>query len=238
MFDPYKILVSELMLQQTQVRRVIPKYHEFLTRFPDVHSLARASLGEVLIAWSGLGYNRRAKYLWQAAQIVHDRGGEFPQTLTGLVELPGVGKNTAGAIMAYAYDQPVVFIETNIRSVFIHHFFKDQTDISDKAILELVEKTLPAEHIREWYWSLMDYGTHLKQTVGNSAKRSKSYVRQSPFEDSKRQLRGRVLRLLHDGAHSHEHIIDSMHDARTESVLADLASEQLIVRTGDCYKLA
>src|SRR6266550_351214 len=123
---PYSVLVSELMLQQTQVNRVLPKFQEFMLRFPTVISLADAPLAEVLRVWSGLGYNRRAKFLHAAAQVVVEKyGGVIPATFTELVTLPGVGKNTAGAVLAYAYNQPVVFIETNIRSVFFHHFFAD-----------------------------------------------------------------------------------------------------------------
>lgn len=143
-FDPYKICVSELMLQQTQVARVWPKYEQFLRAFPTVEVLAAAGLGDVLVVWQGLGYNRRAKFLWQAAQkVVQDFGGVFPSTPQELVRLPGIAANTAGAIMAYAYNQPIAFVETNVRTVYIHHFFKGQTDIPDSAILELVERTLP-----------------------------------------------------------------------------------------------
>lgn len=131
-FDPYKILVSEIMLQQTQVPRVLPKFTEFLTKFPTGQELAEASLGEVLAAWSGLGYNRRAKFLWQAAQkVVRDFGGELPHTFEALESLPGIGKNTAGAVAAYAYNQPAIFLETNIRTIFIHHFFRDADLVPD-----------------------------------------------------------------------------------------------------------
>lgn len=145
-FDPYKILVSEVMLQQTQVIRCIPIYRKLIYRFPSVFDLAAAPLSDVLIAWSGLGYNRRAKFLHQAAQmLVRDFGGTFPHELHELVKLPGVGKNTAGAIMAYAFNAPVAFLETNIRTVFIHHFFQDKANISDLDILELVRPTLPGK---------------------------------------------------------------------------------------------
>ncbi|MEO6513688.1 MAG: A/G-specific adenine glycosylase [Candidatus Saccharimonadales bacterium] len=238
-FDPYKILVSELMLQQTQVGRVIPKYHEFLAKFPNVRTLAQASLGDVLVVWSGLGYNRRAKFLWQAAQkIQNDFAGTFPNSFEQLVTLPGVGKNTAGAILAYAYNQPIVFIETNIRSVYIHHFFNDQTDISDKAIAEIVELTLPKENAREWYWSLMDYGTHLKQTVGNTARASKGYKKQSAFHGSQRQIRGAVIRCLGQGPKSETALLEQIADDRTPQVLDELVNEQMIARQDDQYKLA
>ena len=138
-FNPYKIMVSEVMLQQTQVSRVIVKYQQFLELFPTVTDLARAELGQVLTAWQGLGYNRRAKFLWQAAQMVEaEFAGVFPQDQKELTRLPGIGINTAGAIMAYAYDQPVSFIETNIRTVFIHHFFHDQQAVPDQLIMQIV----------------------------------------------------------------------------------------------------
>lgn len=144
-FDPYKILVSEVMLQQTQVPRVIPKYEAFLRRFPTLRSLADVPLGDVLVAWQGLGYNRRAKYLWQSARVVMgDYHGIFPKDIDGLSKLPGIGRNTAGAILVYACNEPVVFIETNIRTVFIHHFFKDHRDVSDKEILEVLRDVLLA----------------------------------------------------------------------------------------------
>lgn len=238
-FDPYKVLVSELMLQQTQVPRVIPKYHEFLAKFPDVKTLAQASLGEVLVAWSGLGYNRRAKFLWQAAQKIQTEfGGIFPKMFEELVTLPGVGKNTAGAILAYAYNTPVVFLETNIRSVYIHHFFNDQTDVPDRAIAERVAQTLPKENAREWYWSLMDYGTHLKQTVGNVSRASKSYKKQSAFHGSKRQIRGLVIRELGKGPKREVELLELAVDDRTLIVLKELEAEAMIGRDGDQYKLA
>lgn len=228
-FNPYKILVSELMLQQTQVARVTPKFNEFLMKFPTVDTLAQAPLSDVLKVWSGLGYNRRAKFLWQAAQRIQDQGGGiFPTSLEALVLLPGVGPNTAGAIMAYAYNQPVVFIETNIRTVYIHHFFADQTDVPDKAIRELVAATLDHEHPREFYWALMDYGTHLKQTIGNASRHSKSYSKQSKFEGSRRQVRGQVLRTLAQGAMTTPELAADIADERLEAVLQDLLKEGLI----------
>ena len=127
---PYYVLVSELMLQQTQVDRVIPKFLAFITQFPDEKVLAGALLADVLKQWQGLGYNRRAKFLYESAKAVVVLGA-FPDDEAGLLKLPGVGKNTAGAILAYAYNQPGLFIETNIRAVYIHHFFAPQgfTDV-------------------------------------------------------------------------------------------------------------
>lgn len=236
--DPYHILVSELMLQQTQVGRVIPKYHEFLARFPDVQRLAAAPLGEVLRAWSGLGYNRRAKFLQQAAQVIVTQfGGVFPPSVAELTQLPGVGVNTAGAIVAYAFDRPVSFVETNIRTVYLHHFFHDETNVADKAILELVEQTLDAEHARDWYWALMDYGAHLKKTVGNPNQRSRSYAKQPKFEGSRRQIRGQVLRLLSNRPMTRQKLAEQISDERLADVLTELITEGLIQRYGRSLSL-
>jgi A/G-specific adenine glycosylase len=192
--DPYKILVSELMLQQTQVRRVIEKYREFLRRFSTIQSLARAPLHAILEAWQGLGYNRRALALKRLAVTVVDRyDSRIPRTIEALKSLPGVGAATAGAVCAFAFDKPVVFIETNIRSVFIHFFFRGREAVKDSEILPLVEQTLDAKRPREWYYALMDYGASLKERHPNPNRRSAHYTRQSPFEGSRRQVRGRIL---------------------------------------------
>ena len=248
-FDPYRILVSEVMLQQTQVGRVIDKYHQFLDRFPAVQVLAQASLGEVLMVWQGLGYNRRAKFLWQAAQmVVNDFGGRFPHGRQELIRLPGVGLNTAGAMLAYAYDEPVVFIETNIRSVFIHHFFAGQTDVPDKSIAELGQAALPVAlagggGARQWYWALMDYGTFIKQQHGNTARASKSYARQSPFAGSRRQVRGAVIRQLTlVGEATADDLASMVADRRLVEVLQDLVGEGMVAEAGPAgskrYRLA
>lgn len=235
-FNPYKILVSEIMLQQTQVQRVIPKYMEFLKAYPDVQSLAQASLGDVLRLWSGLGYNRRAKFLWQAAQmVVTEYDGIFPTGQAELTRLPGVGVNTAGAICAYAYKQRVVFIETNIRTVFINHFFKNRIDVHDSNLRPLLEQALKEAQAqglspREWYWALMDYGTHLKATVGNASRASKHYAKQSAFTGSKRQVRGKVLRELADSAKTMQQLSEAIGDERLPLVLEDLLREGLIVQ--------
>ncbi len=250
------------MLQQTQVTRVIPKYLEFSAQFPDVGSLASAGLGEVLTVWNGLGYNRRAKFLWQSAQrIENDFGGNFPDNTKALQKLPGVGANTSGAILVYAFNMPEVFIETNIRTVFIRHFFNGQKDISDNEILALVKKTLPDEkgkeqpetrihsapgamrktyglsHYRLWYWALMDYGSFLKQTVGNLARLSSNHSLQSKFEGSKRQVRGQVIRALIERPLSKLKLEVLVSDPRLEGVLDDLTGENLIRKSGDSYSL-
>lgn len=247
-FDPYKILVSEIMLQQTQVGRVIPKYQLFLERFPSFATLAAAPLGEVLRAWSGLGYNRRAKFLWQCAgQVVAERGGQLPLTSAELVKLPGIGPNTAGAVLAYAFNAPALFVETNIRTVFIHHFFADQTGVSDRDILAMLQTTFPTREpgatknlegvSRYWYWALMDYGTHLKQTIGNLNTLSKHYAKQSRFEGSTRQLRGQVLRLLSERPYSLSQLQSHIPDPRLSAVLGSLTAEGFIIKTARAYHL-
>jgi len=232
--DPYRILVSELMLQQTQVSRVIPKYQAFLQQFPTARSLAAASLGEVLVAWQGLGYNRRAKYLWQAAQVVVDG---FPATLEELTALPGVGKNTAGAILAYVFNRPVLFIETNIRTVYLHHFFPGEQAVSDAQVSEILAQTLDQANPRQFYWALMDYGSHLKQTRGNNIANSKHYVKQSPFAGSKRQVRGAVIRALSQHGHRLDELASTVVDQRLPEVLAELQAEGLIAQTDGVYHL-
>jgi A/G-specific adenine glycosylase len=195
--DPYKILLSELMLQQTQVARVIEKYKEFLRRFPAIETVARAPLRDVLAVWQGLGYNRRALALKRlATSIVDDYGGRIPSDIDTLKALPGVGAATAAAVCAFAFDKPDVFIETNIRSVFIHHFFHDREGVKDSDILPLVAQTLDAKRPRQWYYALMDYGVALKEQHLNPSRRSAHYTKQSPFEGSLRQVRGMILRAL------------------------------------------
>ncbi len=237
-FDPYEIMVSEIMLQQTQVPRVIIKYQEFLKTFPSLESLASAPLSKVTIAWQGLGYNRRARYLHLSSQIiVNDLKRNFPDTKEALTELPGVGPNTASAILAYAFNKPEVFIETNIRTVFIHYFFKDGQKVSDKEILRLVEKTLPKQNPREWYWALMDLGTFIKKTYGNPNVQSSSYTKQSKFEGSFRQIRGQILRLLTNDSMTQSDIVKAVNDERARQALKTLEKEGMIKKADQHFML-
>lgn len=196
-YDPYRILVSEFMLQQTQVTRVIPKHEEFLRAFPSIRALARAPLRAVLRAWSGLGYNRRALSLHALAKVVlREHGGRVPRTADALNALPGVGRSTAGAVLAFAWNIPVPFIETNIRRAFLHWFFPERRKVRDEEIQPLVEQTLDRRNPREWCWALMDYGAMLRKMVPNPNRRSAGYARQPPFAGSNRELRGKILTLL------------------------------------------
>jgi len=196
-YDPYQVLVSELMLQQTQVVRVIPKYEAFLKQYPTVQKLATANLGDVIRMWQGLGYNRRAKFLLLCAQtITKDYNGTFPTEYEELLTLPGVGPYTASAICAFAYNQTIELIETNVRQVYIYHFFTNRDEVTDTEILEKVRRTVPTGQSRDWYAALMDYGTHLKALHGNNTRIIKGYTKQSKFKGSNREVRGAILRLL------------------------------------------
>lgn len=237
--QPYYVLVSELMLQQTQVSRVIPKFESFITKFPDVTSLASAPLSDVLSLWQGLGYNRRAKFLHESAKaVVELYYGEFPEDTAQLQTLPGVGKNTAGALMAYAFNRPAMFIETNIRTVYIHHYFADDTDIDDKQLLEVLHQTMDTEHPREFYWALMDYGSWLKgQGIRNTA-RSRHYKKQAPLSGSVREMRGRIVKVLSSGPHEETALLELVvADSRFETALDGLKRDGLIESDGSRWRL-
>ena len=228
--NPYYVLVSELMLQQTQVERVIPKFAEFIEKFPTAKELAAAPLADVLTVWSGLGYNRRAKFLHEAVKAI---GDTFPSTKEDLLKLPGVGGNTAGAILAYSFNQPVTFIETNIRTVYFHHFFDDQKQVSDKELQKIVEATVDKEHPREWYWALMDYGSYLKKQGVDRLDKSKHYKKQAPLKGSVREVRGLMLKALKTGDMTENELQGQLpQDERFHKALDGLLKDGLITRSG------
>ncbi len=197
---PYRVLVSEIMLQQTQVDRVIVKFREFLAAFPDFRSLAQAPNAKLLRVWSGMGYNRRALALKALARKVLDaHQGRLPSDPETLRTLPGIGPYTAGAVAAFAFNKPVIFMDTNVRRVFIHEFFPEGRNIRDEELLPLLARALPTDNSSTWYNALMDYGTMLKQRHGNPNTRSAHYTRQSPFANSNRQVRGAILKALLQG---------------------------------------
>jgi A/G-specific adenine glycosylase len=179
--NPYHILVSEIMLQQTQIERVLNKYPLFITKFPDFRSLARARLRSLYTVWQGMGYNRRALALKEIARTV--------------IKPPYRGM-LPSAVAAFAFNQPVVFIETNIRRVFIHFFFREQDKVTDHEIIPLIERALDRNDPRNWYYALMDYGSALRNLKENPNKKSTRYKKQSPFAGSNRQMRGKILHLL------------------------------------------
>jgi len=236
---PYYVMVSEIMLQQTQVDRVIPKFEAFIERFPTVELLAKASLGEVLQMWSGLGYNRRAKFLHEAAiKIMGEYDGIFPDTPEGLISLPGIGVNTAGAILAYSFNSPSIFIETNIRTVYFYHFFLEREVVSDTELRAVVEATIDTEHPREWYWAMMDYGSFLKrQGIGQNNK-SRHYKKQSPLKGSVREVRGQILKLLTTADFNEIELrTELLADERFEPALTSLEKEGLILKTNQTFHL-
>lgn len=240
--DPYCILVSEMMLQQTQVERVMDKYVLFLSKFPDLAALAGAALREVLEVWQGLGYNRRAMSLIALAQVVTTQHhGKLPANREALIRLPGIGCATAGSILAFAFHEPSVFIETNIRRVFIHHFFQDRESIHDDEIIPLVEATLDRSNPRDWYYALMDYGSMLKKQIANPNRKSAHYTRQSPFEDSDRKIRGAILKVLVGKVSMTEKDMTAAiggEQERMKKILSVLVKEGFIVRRSKTYHIA
>ena len=229
--NPYKILVSEIMLQQKQTKRVVEKYEAFIKEFPTIQDLAKAPQARVLELWQGLGYNRRALYLKRAAELLTQKE-EFPKTITELTKLPGIGKNTAGAVLAFAFNIPTIFIETNIRRVYIHEFFKDKVQVKDTEILTLIEKTIDEKNPREFYYALMDYGSYLGKNDSNANRKSRHYKIQSKFNGSIRQTRGEILKPLISGENDEKHlekIINSLHFATARD---KLIKEGFIVRNG------
>lgn len=236
--SPYSIFVSEIMLQQTQVDRVVSKFNQFTTELPDWQALAQARTTQVIKLWQGLGYNRRALWLQEAAQRVNnDFGGNLPSDFETLHTLKGIGANTAGSIMAFAFNKPVVFIETNIRRVYIYHFFKKQTDLTDQDILKLVDATLATNMPRQWYWALMDYGSYLAKTVPNPNRKSKHYTRQSKFEGSLRQIRGEVIRELSANPKTAGELRTKISDQRLAQVLDTLLREKFIDQKNERYMI-
>lgn len=225
-YDPYAIWISEVMLQQTQVSRVDGRWQRWLERFPTVDALAAAAPSDVLEEWQGLGYNRRALSVHRAAQAISEAGGVFPQDPKELVKLPGIGPATAAGICAFAFNLHGVYLETNVRTVFLHELYPQAEGVPDSELVPLVELTCPASVAdavnvadavaavtdavvdtaaesdetgltpRSWYYALLDYGAYLKKTIPNPSRRSKSHVKQSRFEGSHRQKRAELLRVL------------------------------------------
>ncbi len=240
--DPYRIFVSEIMLQQTQVARVLEKYPHFIKRFSSFSVLAKASPSSVLALWQGLGYNRRALFLKKSAEIiVQDYHGVLPKDFEKLKSLPGIGPGTAGSLMAFAFNVPVVFIETNIRRVFIHYFFPKKKKVSDEMIMPYIAAALDKKSPREWYWALMDHGAMLAQTGENPNRRSKHYTKQKKFEGSLRQVRGAIIRtLLERSSMTSQGLMQELgYDVeRTEKALESLCEDGFLVKKRNTYRVA
>lgn len=242
--DPYKILVSEIMLQQTQADRVVRFYDNWLKKFPDVKTLTKAPFSEIYPYWQGLGYNRRALALKRTAEkSVKEFGGKFPADILALEQFPGIGPYTARAVSIFSFNTPVACIETNIRRVFLHHFFKNKNNIEDQEILKIAERALPAGKARQWHWALMDYGAYLKNQISNPNRRHKNYSIQSKFEGSLRQIRGATLKMLSAKPMDSKELslgikkLTSQSPERTKKVIMALEKEGLIKVNKKVYSL-
>lgn len=254
-FDPYKIWLSEIMLQQTQIPRVIKKYELFLQNYPTIDHLVHAEFSEILKLWKGLGYNRRARFLQETANIISKKyNSQFPNTKEELLSLPGIGDYTASAISTFAFKNPEIVIETNIRTAIIHHFVRgssksgsasswedeDKKKIGESVIQEFIDKTLDRSNPRDWYYALMDYGAFIKKTVGNLNRMSKKYTTQSKFEGSRRQVRGRILEALISYQSLSETELFSKIDSNgydLHQILRELEKENLILKEDSVYKI-
>ena len=242
--DPYAILLSEVMLQQTQVSRVMGRWEQWLETFPTIADLASAPLPPVLELWQGMGYNRRALNLKRCAEeVVAMHDGVVPSDKKALLALPGIGPSTSAGVRIFAFRQPDMYLETNVRAVFIHELFPGRESVADKELVSLVEATCPQDaRVRAWYYALLDYGAHLKKTMPNPTRRSKHYTRQSKFEGSHRQKRAYLLRRVIDDALSTEDLARDLAQSERASgrqepsveevraILDELEREEMCIR--------
>jgi A/G-specific adenine glycosylase len=238
--EPWGVLVSELMLQQTQTDRVISYWERWMSLWPSPAQLAAADFEQVLREWSGLGYNRRARFIQQSAKtIMQEFNGTVPQSIEELERLPGVGPYTARAVACFAYNQATAFLETNIRAVYLHFFFQGSDKVHDKDLMPLVEESLYKADPAQWYYALMDYGAKLKKLTVNPSRRSKHHTTQSPFEGSVRQARGYILRKLSDGPQKVESIVadSGIENERMAKALLALVSEGFVRETDGQYSI-
>ena len=250
--DPYAILLSEVMLQQTQVSRVMGRWEQWLETFPTIADLASAPLPPVLELWQGMGYNRRALNLKRCAEeVVAMHDGVVPSDKKALLALPGIGPSTAAGVRIFAFRQPDMYLETNVRAVFIHELFPGRESVADKELVSLVEATCPQDaRVRAWYYALLDYGAYLKKTMPNPTRRSKHYTRQSKFEGSHRQKRAYLLRRVIDDALSTEDLARDLAQSERASgrqepsveevraILDELEREGFVMRRGDAWLCA
>jgi len=243
--DPYAILVSEVMLQQTQVARVERYFEAWMAAFPTADALTAASTSDVLERWQGLGYNRRALMLKRAVEIISEQyAGVVPTERDELLALPGVGPATAAGIEAFAFNEPAVYLETNVRTVVLHELFPDEDEVSDRAVHEVLEvaaERCAAQGVepRAWNYALLDYGAWLKKAFVNPSRRSKHHTRQSTFEGSRRQKRAALLRLLlEEPAQSAAELAQVVgYDLDlVEDILGDLVDEGFLVQIQGLYR--
>ncbi len=231
--DPYRILLSEIMLQQTQVSRVIPKYEAWLRALPTIDHLAKATTADVLSLWSGLGYNRRALFLQKAAKtIVFDHKGIWPQSVAELKNLPGIGEYTARAVACFAFDEQVAVVDTNVKKVIAVELFAGVLP-EDKTISKIADALLPHGKAYDWNQGLMDYASTMLK------KEKIPIPRQSTFKGSRRYYRGKIIKLLLERREIEEHeIISVISDAKAnaehiQSILTDLKREGFILQKNE-----
>ncbi len=224
----YRVLVSELMLQQTQVGRVVEKYEPFLKKFASLAAVSEASLATLLLTWKGLGYMRRIK----ALKSISMETRSLPKDKDMLIALPGIGEYTAGAILAFAYNKFTPILETNIRTVLCFHFCEKKeacAGLSSYKTLLPPLFALSQLSARAFYEALMDYGAELKKQKVAVCKTS---VKQKAFKGSKRELRAKVLYEITEKKEI------TIVDARQESVLSELLKEKFIIKTITGYEIA
>ncbi len=228
--DPYKILVSEIMLQQTQVLRVVPAYEKFLYFFPDVYTLARATPAKILRVWKGMGYNRRALYLKKAAEkVVNAYNGEFPESEKELIALPGVGTYTARAICVFAYTQDIAAVDTNIRQIITHFFFRDVNQ-TPSVIQKVADRLVPVGESWEWHQALMDYGALEMPKLKLKKIKKKAAI---PFKQTNRFYRGRLVDILRDGPVDERILLNDF----SASVITGLIQDGLVERRKGMLRL-
>jgi A/G-specific adenine glycosylase len=237
--DPYRILVSEVMLQQTQVTRVLPAYERFLRRFPSLRALGRASLGAVLVEWSGLGYPRRARDLHRVARITR---GRLPRDVAALDALPGIGAYTAGAVACFGSGEPVAFADTNVRRV-LGRVLLGRT-ASEREAIGIDEAILPRADAARWHHALMDLGATVCVSraprcdrcpvqglcVAKGVDAAPATRRQAAFATSDRRVRGAIMKLMTtEGSVALRTLRRSIRDDRVPYLAAQLAAEGLLV---------
>ena len=237
--DPYAIVVSEIMLQQTQTQRIAQKFPEFIQTFPTFDALAKSSTQELLRYWVGLGYNRRAFFLQLIAQkVIAEYQGVLPDSPEILQTFKGIGPATAASITAFAYNKPTIFIETNIRAVFLHTFFNGQEGVSDNILFPLIAKTVDQSNPREWYYALMDYGVCIKKLYPNPSRKSKHHTKQSTFNGSDRQVRGAIIKLLTQKPTlilAELYVLFPKKHEKIEPILAQLCKEGMLKKNDKIY---
>ena len=230
--SPYKVLVSEIMLQQTQVSRVIPKFLEFLNEFPTLEHLASANTKHLLTVWSGLGYNRRALWLKEAAGEIVKRK-RFPEEVDELRELKGIGSYTSRSILIFAFNRNLAAVDTNIRRIFIALGFANE-DASEKELQEIADALLLKGRSSDWHNALMDYGSTV---LTSSSTGIEPTSKQSRFTGSARKVRGRIVRMLTQSESlSIDEIISQLSEKNKDSVnlrevLEQLTQDNLIEQT-------